>query len=171
MRSRVLRRCWFCWWMERWQSRHSEIRIVTYRFCHHVWWMPDYLGKQVANRNFTECYWKRLPFSIKCNARSDSVSRSHEINCRVVWPINKRSSIPLHFLGRQWKLRHIFKEPKVYSPDKAHYHQVPSFPKKISDGTIIIKSIYTTEQIADIFTKTLGENSFCLLRNQLMGWW
>ena len=25
------------------------------------------------------------------------------------------------------KLRHSCKEPKVYSPDKAHFHQVPSF--------------------------------------------
>ena len=47
------------------------------------------------------------------------------------------------------------------------YHH---FRRFVSDGTIIIKSIYMTEQIADIFTKPLGEKNLCFLRHQLMGW-
>ena len=47
------------------------------------------------------------------------------------------------------------------------YHH---FRKFVSDGTIIIKPIDTAEQISYIFTKPLGEKSFCFLRHQLMGW-
>ena len=58
-----------------------------------------------------------------------------------------------------------------FTPRKKHisikYH---NFRRFVRDGTIIIKSIDTTEKIADIFTKLLGENSFCFLRHQLMGW-
>ena len=38
------------------------------------------------------------------------------------------------------------------------YHH---FRRFVSDGAIITNSIDTTEQIADIFTNPLGENSFC----------
>ena len=64
----------------------------------------------------------------------------------------------------------VAKSPK-FTPRKKHiaikYHHFRQF---VSDGTIIIKSIDTAEQIADIFTKPLGEKSFCLLRHKLMGW-
>ena len=64
----------------------------------------------------------------------------------------------------------VAKSPK-FTPRTNHiaikYHHFQQF---VSDGTIIIKSIDATEQIADIFTKPLGENSFCFLWHQLMGW-
>ena len=64
----------------------------------------------------------------------------------------------------------VANSPK-FTPRKNHisvkYHH---FRRFVSDGTIIIKSIDTTEQIVDIFTKPLGEKSFCFLRHQLMGW-
>ena len=64
----------------------------------------------------------------------------------------------------------VSKIPK-FTPRKNHiaikYH---NFRRFVSDGTIIIKSIDTAEQISDIFTKPLGEKSFCFLRHQLMGW-
>ena len=47
------------------------------------------------------------------------------------------------------------------------YHH---FRRFVSDGTIIMNSIDSTEQIADIFTKPLGEHNFYYLRHQLMGW-
>ena len=47
------------------------------------------------------------------------------------------------------------------------YHH---FRRFVSDETIIIKYIDTAEKIADIFTKPLGEKSFCFLRHQIMGW-
>ena len=46
------------------------------------------------------------------------------------------------------------------------YHH---FRRFVSDGSIIIKSIDTAEQIANLFIKPLGEKSFCFLRQQLMG--
>ena len=64
----------------------------------------------------------------------------------------------------------VAKSPK-FTPRTKHiaikYHHFRQF---VSDGTIIIKSIDTAEQIADIFTKPLGEKSFCFLRHKLMGW-
>ena len=64
----------------------------------------------------------------------------------------------------------VAKSPK-FTPRTKHiaikYHHFRQF---FSDGTIIIKSIDTTEQIADIFAKPLGEKSLCFLRHQLMGW-
>lgn len=64
----------------------------------------------------------------------------------------------------------VVKSPKL-TPRTKHiaikYHH---FRRFVSDGTIIMNSIDTTEQIADIFTKPLGEKSFCYLRHQLMGW-
>ena len=64
----------------------------------------------------------------------------------------------------------VAKIPK-FTPQKKHvaikYH---NFRRFVSDGTIITKSIDTTEQIADIFTKPLGDKSLCLLRHQIMGW-
>ena len=64
----------------------------------------------------------------------------------------------------------VAKSPK-FNLRKNHiaikYH---NFRRFVSDGTIIIKSIDTAEQIADIFTKPLGEKSFCFLRHKLMGW-
>ena len=64
----------------------------------------------------------------------------------------------------------VAKSPK-FTPRTKHisikYHHFRRFG---SDETIIMNSIDTTEHIADIFTKSLGENSFCYLRHQLMGW-
>ena len=64
----------------------------------------------------------------------------------------------------------VAKSPK-FTPQTKHiaikYHH---FRRFVSNGTIIIKSIDTAEQIAYIFTKPLGEKSFCFLQHQLMGW-
>ena len=64
----------------------------------------------------------------------------------------------------------VAKSPK-FTPRTKHiaikYHH---FRRFVSDGTILINSIDTTEKIADIFTKPLGEKSFCYLRHNLMGW-
>ena len=64
----------------------------------------------------------------------------------------------------------VAKSPK-FTPRTKHiaikYHHFRHF---VSDGTLIIKSIDTAEQIADIFTKPLPEKSFCFLRRKLMGW-
>ena len=64
----------------------------------------------------------------------------------------------------------VSKSPK-FTPRTKHiaikYHH---FRRFVSNGTIIIKYIDTAEQIADIFTKPLGEKSFCFLWNQLIGW-
>ena len=64
----------------------------------------------------------------------------------------------------------VAKSPK-FTPRTKHiaikYHHFRIF---VSDGTIIIKSIDTAKQIADIFNKPLGEKSFCFLWHQLMGW-
>ena len=64
----------------------------------------------------------------------------------------------------------VAKSPK-FTPRTKHiaikYHHFRQF---VSDGTIIIKSIDTAEQIADIFTKPLGEKSLCFLRHHIMGW-
>ena len=93
-----------------------------------------------------------------------SIFRSYERNCPIIWAINytvwedNESCIT------------VAKSPK-FNPWTKHiaikYHHFRLF---VSDGTIIIKSIDTTEQIADIFTKTLEEKSFCFLWHQIMGW-
>ena len=64
----------------------------------------------------------------------------------------------------------VAKSPK-FTPRTKHISiKNHHFRRFVSDGTIIIKPIDTAEQIADIFTKPLGEKSFCFLRHQLMGW-
>ena len=64
----------------------------------------------------------------------------------------------------------VAKSPK-FTPRTKHiaikYHHYRRF---VSDGTIIINYIDTTKQVADIFTKPLGEQRFCYLRHKLMGW-
>ena len=56
----------------------------------------------------------------------------------------------------------VAKNPK-FTPRTKHiamkYHNLRRF---VSDGTILIKSIDTTKQIADIFTKPLGERVFVI---------
>ena len=47
------------------------------------------------------------------------------------------------------------------------YHHFRSF---VADETIIINSIDTKEQLADIFTRPLPEKSFYHLRRQFTGW-
>ena len=47
------------------------------------------------------------------------------------------------------------------------YHH---FRSHVKDGTISVKYIETTEQIADIFTKALGDVQFGHLRKKFMGW-
>ena len=62
------------------------------------------------------------------------------------------------------------KTPK-FTPRTKHiatkYHHFRSF---VSDGTIVINPIDTSEQLADMLTKPLKELSFCYLRKGLMGW-
>ena len=64
----------------------------------------------------------------------------------------------------------VAKAPK-FTPRTKHiaikYHHFRSF---VSDGSIVINPIDTSEQLADIFTKPLKEKSFCYLRRGLMGW-
>jgi hypothetical protein len=64
----------------------------------------------------------------------------------------------------------VAKSPK-FTPRTKHialkYHHFRHF---VSDGTIAIEYIDTTEQTADIFTKPLPEKAFRHLRKKLMGW-
>ena len=64
----------------------------------------------------------------------------------------------------------VAKSPK-FTPRTKHialkYHHFRHF---VSDGTIAIEYIDTTEQTADIFTKPLPEKTFLYLRRKLMGW-
>ena len=133
--------------------------------------MPDYLGKQAANINFPEYY------EIEYIALSSAM--------REVIPflgLMKETAGLFGLLTRDPVFRctvqednesgiTVAKSPK-FTPRTKHiaikYHH---FRRFVSDGTIIIKSIDMAEQIADIFTKPLGEKSFCFLRHQLMGWW
>ena len=48
-----------------------------------------------------------------------------------------------------------------------HYH---FFRKYIEDGVVEVKHVSTDLQIADIFTKGLGDTKFEKLRKLLMGW-
>ncbi len=47
------------------------------------------------------------------------------------------------------------------------YHH---FREEVKKGTISIYHVSTEEQIADIFTKALGESLFMKLRERMMGW-
>ena len=47
------------------------------------------------------------------------------------------------------------------------YHHFRSF---VSNGSIVINPIDTSEQLADILTKPLQAKSFCYLRGKLQGW-
>ena len=47
------------------------------------------------------------------------------------------------------------------------YHHFRSF---VSNGSIVINPIDTSEQLADILTKPLQAKSFCYLRDKLQGW-
>ena len=62
------------------------------------------------------------------------------------------------------------KSPK-FTPRTKHitikYHH---FRRFVDDARVDIWSIGKTEQIADIFTKPLGEKAFCYLCRKLMGW-
>eukprot|EP00957_Ditylum_brightwellii_P014750 1112146-Ditylum_brightwellii.AAC.1 len=44
------------------------------------------------------------------------------------------------------------------------------FRKFITDGKLVILTISTKKQTADIFTKPLGDNLFCYLRKKLSSW-
>ena len=59
----------------------------------------------------------------------------------------------------------------TFTPHTKHtaikYHHFRSF---VSDGTIMINPIDTSEQLADMLTKPLTELSFCYLRKVLVGW-
>ena len=64
----------------------------------------------------------------------------------------------------------VAKSPK-FTPRTKHiaikYHHFRSY---VSDGSIVINPIDTSEQIADMLTKPLKEKSFCYLRKKLIGW-
>ena len=64
----------------------------------------------------------------------------------------------------------VAKCPK-YTPRTKHiaikYHYFRSF---VTDGSIIINPIDTSEQIVDILTKPLSQKSFNYLRKKFMGW-
>ena len=47
------------------------------------------------------------------------------------------------------------------------YHH---FRKHVQDGTVKVEYVETDQQIADIFTKALGDLKFTTLRKMLMGW-
>ena len=47
------------------------------------------------------------------------------------------------------------------------YHH---FRRHVSNGTISIAYLESSRQIADIFTKPLGDSQFMLLRGLMMGW-
>ena len=63
----------------------------------------------------------------------------------------------------------VAQSPK-FTPRTKHiaikYHHFRSF---VSEGTIVINPIDTSEQLADMLTKPLKEQSFCYLRKGLMG--
>ena len=63
----------------------------------------------------------------------------------------------------------VAKSPK-FTPRTKHiaikYHH---FRRFVDDGTIVIRSIDTKEQIADMLTKPLSERDFVYLRGKLMG--
>ena len=64
----------------------------------------------------------------------------------------------------------VAESPKFTPPTKhiaIKYHHFRSF---VADETIIISSIDTKEQLADIFTKPLPEKIFYHLWRQFMGW-
>ena len=58
-----------------------------------------------------------------------------------------------------------------YRPRTKHmnikYHH---FRQAVTNGEVIIVNVDTTQQIADIFTKPLGEELFYKFRKQMMGW-
>jgi hypothetical protein len=64
----------------------------------------------------------------------------------------------------------VAESPK-FTPRTKHiaikYHH---FRKHVEDGTVKIEHIDTKEQIADIFTKPLGDSTFEYLRRKFMGW-
>ena len=64
----------------------------------------------------------------------------------------------------------VAKSPK-FTPRTKHiaikYHHFRSY---VENGTVLIKSIDTKDQLADILTKPLPEKAFCFLRKGLMGW-
>ena len=57
-------------------------------------------------------------------------------------------------------------------PRTKHINQVyHHFRSHVRDGKISIHAISTTDQIADIFTKPLDQNSFVRLRRKYLHWW
>ena len=47
------------------------------------------------------------------------------------------------------------------------YHH---FREHVRTGTLLVKRVETTEQLADIFTKALAKKPLEYLRKQIMGW-
>ena len=100
-----------------------------------------------------------IPFMIlmKETAGLSGLLKRDPVFCCTVWEDNE-SCIT------------VAKSPKFYPRKKYIAIKYHHFRRLASDGTIIMNSIDTSKQIADIFTKPLGEKSFCYLRHQLMGW-
>ena len=62
---------------------------------------------------------------------------------------------------------HLTANPVLHRKSKhfaTHYHFAR---EKVADGSLIVKHIPATQQLADIFTKSLPQNSFCSLRFKL----
>ena len=56
-------------------------------------------------------------------------------------------------------------------PRTKHINQVyHHFRSHVRDGSITVHAISTTEQVADIFTKALDQNTFLHLRRKYLKW-
>ena len=90
---------------------------------------------------------------IECNRKERVVSKVFEDNQGTIAMANKPDMTP--------RTRHL--------NTKCHHFKENLGIKKDGSG-IMIECIKTTEQIADLFTKGLGNKCFMYLRNKLMGW-
>ena len=160
----MLRRCWFFWLTEGWQSWRTCISLVQDRLYEYVCLVSHYTEEQDSNQKCTEYNWERIYYTInrfiKLTKEIASIfgllTRKPVFKCKV-WEDND-SCIT------------VAKAP-TFTPCTKHiaikYHHFRSF---VSEGTIVINPIDTSEQLADMLTKPLKEQSFCYLRKGLMSW-
>ena len=64
----------------------------------------------------------------------------------------------------------LVKAPRMRPRTKHIALKYHHFRKHVKDGTISITYLETARQVADIFTKPLGDSQFAVLRQLLMGW-